>query len=386
MAGQAWATWGHRTPRTRTRSPGGASWGRRTTAATACATISCVRHAVILAGGSGTRLWPASRRARPKQLLPLGPGGETLLAAALRRGRAIAGPRVLVVTAETQAEATRQVAPGIELLTEPVGRNTAAALGLAAATLAERDRDAVLAVLPADQHVADEPGLTAVLETALAAVERDDVIGTIGIAPTRAETGFGYLEVDAATPGVVTPVRRFVEKPDRATAEAYVASGRYLWNAGMFCASAARLLRELDEHLPATAAAVREITAGRARASEVYPALASISIDHAVMERAARVVTVPAAVGWDDIGSWAALPALRGSDADGNTAAGPTVIVDGTGNIAIGDDGTLIAIVGISDVVVIKSGDAILVVPRAEAQDVRKIVEALSARGLARYL
>lgn len=341
---------------------------------------------MILAGGSGTRLWPASRRARPKQLLPLGPGGETLLAAALRRGRAIAGPRVLVVTAETQAEATRQVAPGIELLTEPVGRNTAAALGLAAATLAERDRDAVLAVLPADQHVADEPGLTAVLETALAAVERDDVIGTIGIAPTRAETGFGYLEVDAATPGVVTPVRRFVEKPDRATAEAYVASGRYLWNAGMFCASAARLLRELDEHLPATAAAVREITAGRARASEVYPALASISIDHAVMERAARVVTVPAAVGWDDIGSWAALPALRGSDADGNTAAGPTVIVDGTGNIAIGDDGTLIAIVGISDVVVIKSGDAILVVPRAEAQDVRKIVEALSARGLARYL
>ena len=221
-----------------------------------------MRHAVILAGGSGTRLWPASRRARPKQLLPLGPGGETLLEAAIRRGRAVAGPRTLVVTAEAQVEATRQVVPGVELLAEPIGRNTAAAVGLAAATLAERDREAVLAVLPADQHVADEPGLTAVLETALAAVERDDVIGTIGIAPTRPETGFGYLEVDAATPGVVTPVRRFVEKPDRATAEAYVASGRYLWNAGMFCVSADRLLRELDDQLPATGRAVRDLAAG----------------------------------------------------------------------------------------------------------------------------
>jgi mannose-1-phosphate guanylyltransferase len=290
------------------------------------------------------------------------------------------------VTAESQVDATRCVVPDVELVAEPLARNTAAALGLAAAMLAERDRQAVMAVLPADQHAADEPGLVRVLETALAAVERDDVIGTIGITPTRAEIGFGYLEVDLATPGVVTPVRRFVEKPDARTAEAYLASGRYLWNAGMFCVSAGRLLAELDAHLPATARAVRDIAAGRAAAADVYPGLEAISIDHAVMERADRVVTVPAAVGWDDVGSWAALPALHGADDHGNTVTGAAVIVDGSGNIAIGDDDTLIALVGVSDVVVVKSGNAILVVPKASAQDVRKIVDALSARGLARYL
>ena len=345
-----------------------------------------MRHAVILAGGSGTRLWPASRRARPKQLLALGASDEPMVASAVRAGREVAGD-ALIVTAESQVAATRAVVPGVELVAEPIGRNTAAAIGLAAAILAARDPDAVLVVLPADQHVADRAGLARVLDTALAAAERDDVIATIGIAPTRAETGFGYLELTApAVLGSVQPVARFVEKPDAAAAERYVASGRYLWNAGIFCARASRLLAELDAHLPATARAVRAIAAEPSRAAELYAPLPSISIDHGVMERASGVVTVPASIGWDDVGSWAALPALRGVDDAGNAIAGAAIVLGGHGNVVMSDDATLIATVGVSDLVVVKHGDAILVIPKSAAQDVREVIAALTARGLERYL
>ncbi|NVB79352.1 MAG: NTP transferase domain-containing protein [Kofleriaceae bacterium] len=345
-----------------------------------------MRHAVILAGGGGTRLWPASRRVRPKQLLPLSDTNEPLVATATRLASGVCG-RALIVTADSQAAATRDVLPGVEILSEPVGRNTAAAIGLAAAALAARDPDAVMLVMPADQHVTDKEAFAAALDAGLRAAEQTDAIATIGITPTRAETGFGYVEIDGpAKHGVVTPVKRFVEKPDRATAEQYVASGRYLWNAGIFCASAKRLLAELTTHLPTTAHAVKEIAREPSTALSLYPTLPSISFDHAVMEKADRVVTVPASVGWDDVGSWAALPAVRGVDGSGNTIAGTAVVLDGTGNIVMSDDGTLIATVGVSDMVVVKSGDAILVIRKDAAQDVRKVIDALSARGLARYL
>lgn len=321
----------------------------------------------------------------PKQFLSLG-GGEPLIASAVHAGRAIAHERVVIVTAEAQVDATRTAVPGIDVIAEPIGRNTAAAIGLAAATIERRDPAAVLAVLPADQHVRDKAGFARVLEIALATAERSDAIATIGIPPTRAETGFGYLEVSGpAEPEVAMPVVRFVEKPDRPTAERYVASGRFLWNAGIFCASAKRLLAELDVQLPETAQAVRAIAADPATAHHRYQALASISIDHAVMEHASHVVTVPAAIGWDDVGSWAALPAMRGRDAAGNTVVGTALIIDGTNNIALSDDGTLIATVGVSDLVVVKSGDAILVIPRDRAQDVRKVVDALGAPLLSRF-
>ncbi len=346
-----------------------------------------MRYAVILAGGSGTRLWPASRRSRPKQFLPFAPNGQSLLGAAVERGRAVAGDNVVIVTAESQREATLEAAPGVEVIAEPMARNTAAALGLAAAILLARDPDAVMIVLPADQRVADEPGLTRVLDAGLAEVERTDAIGTVGIAPTRAETGFGYLEVEADAPlGQVTPVKRFVEKPNQETAAQMFAAKSYLWNAGMFFISARRLVAELETHVPPIGRAVQEIAAGRARAEDEYPTLPSISIDHAVMERATRVFTIPAAVGWDDIGSWAAVADVLGIDDEGNALAGNAVVVGGTGNVILSDDTTIIATAGVSDLVVVKVGDAILVLPKAASQDVRAIVDELAKRGLERFL
>ncbi|MEO8841419.1 MAG: sugar phosphate nucleotidyltransferase [Kofleriaceae bacterium] len=334
-----------------------------------------MRHAVILAGGGGTRLWPASRRAHPKQLLALA-GGDALVTTVAKLGAEVAA-NVVIVTAAEQAAATRKVAPGVTLIEEPSGRNTAAAIGLAAAMLVARDPDAVLVVLPADQHVTDRAGMIRALGLAMTAAETTNAIATIGIAPTRAETGFGYLELAGpAAVDTVATVVRFVEKPDLATAERYVASGRYLWNAGIFCARAQRLLDELRAHLPATAEAVIAIAADPSSAERRYAELTSISIDHAVMEKAANVVTVPVSVGWDDIGSWAALPAVRGHDAAGNTIVGDAIILEGTGNIVM-TDGTLVTAVGVSDLVIVKSGDAILVIPKSRAQDVRSIIEAL---------
>lgn len=347
-----------------------------------------MRHAVILAGGSGTRLWPASRRACPKQLLALARDDEPLLAAAVSLAREVAD-RVLIVTAESQMEATIAAALNVELIAEPLGRNTAAAIGLAGATIAARDPHAIIAVLPADQHVRDREGMVAALDACLSAAERTDAIALVGIPPTRPETGFGYLEIAAGPSDGVRSVLRFVEKPDRATAEHYVASGRHLWNAGIFCLSAKRLLAELDAHLPLTAATVRQIVRDNGLVVDprgLYESLPSISFDTGVMEKINHVVALPAAVGWNDVGSWSALSEVRGTDADGNTVAGNVLVVDGGGNVVVSDDDTLIATIGVSDLVVIKSGNAILVVKKDQAQRVREVVEVLSARGLSRYL
>ncbi len=353
-----------------------------------------MRHVVILAGGSGTRLWPASRRSRPKQFLPLGKRtDESLIAATARR---VAGNSVWVVTAADQVPLVRAALPALapdSIIAEPAARNTAAALGLAAVHLVHRDPDAIMGALPADQHVADEDGFARVAAEAFDLAARKDVIVTVGIVPTHPETGFGYLQVGAPVDGNAREVARFVEKPDRATAEAYLASGDYLWNGGMFFVRARRLLDDIARLMPETGqvldAIARALDNSPAEAEKVtaarYPGVPKISIDYGVMEKTTGVVTIPGDFGWSDVGSWTALADYRPADDAGNVVQGNAVLCDAAGNVVVSDPDCAVALVGVRDLVVVQSGDAVLVVPRDRAQDVRDAVAALDAAGLERF-
>ena len=347
--------------------------------------------AVILGGGSGTRLWPSSRRARPKQLLSLG-GPESLLGAAVRRGRAIVGAEnTLIVTAADQAAAVREAIPDLpaaNIVAEPVPRNTAAAVGLGAVTAQRRaGPDAVIAVLPADPYIGDEATFARLVRLAIA--EARDTIVTIGVRPTHAETGFGYIRLGARLPrsdaDAVHDVGGFVEKPDRPTAERYVASGDYLWNSGMFFLTAGRMLDEARRHLPALGALLDAAVAGKdpdAVVASGYADAPSISIDHGIMEKASGLRVVPGAFGWNDVGSWAALPALRAPDGRGNVVIGSSTLIDGDGSIVVADEGApFVGVLGVRDLVVIATRDAVLVIPKDRAQDVRRIVEAAKQSG-----
>jgi mannose-1-phosphate guanylyltransferase len=347
--------------------------------------------AVILGGGAGTRLWPSSRRARPKQLLSLG-APESLIAAAVRRGRAVVGvENTLIVTAADQADAVRAAVPDLpagNIIAEPVPRNTAAAVGLGAVAAQRRaGPEAVIAVLPADPFIGDEPTFERLVRLAIA--EARDTIVTIGVRPTHAETGFGYIRLGARLPragaDAVHDVGGFYEKPDRPTAERYVASGEYLWNSGMFFLTARRMLDETRRHLPALGALLDAAAAAGdpdAAIASGYADAPSISIDHGIMEKATGLRVVPGAFGWNDVGSWAALPALRAPDGRGNVVIGGAALIEGDGNIVVADEGApYVGVLGVRDLVVVATKDAILVIPKDRAQDVRRVVEAAKQSG-----
>jgi mannose-1-phosphate guanylyltransferase len=350
--------------------------------------------AAILAGGGGTRLWPASRRSRPKQLLSLG-ASESLLAATFRRLSAIVGVgRTLIVTAADQAEAIRQALPALpadNLVVEPAPRNTAPAVGLAAAHVARRaGQEAVLAVVPSDAFISDEPQYAAVLRVALA--QASQAIVTVGIRPVRPETGYGYLQTGAKIAGSaeVCQVARFVEKPDLQTARAYLASGEYLWNSGMFFFSAGRFLAEARQHLPELSALLDQMCASpdpNALAQERYPRVPAISIDYGIMEKTQGMRVVPGAFGWSDVGSWAALTEIRPADADGNVISGDAIVKASKGSVVMAEPGApLLGVVGVEGIVVVATRDAVLVVPKDRAQEVRSVVDELSAQGRKEFL
>ena len=343
-----------------------------------------------MAGGGGTRLWPASRRKRPKQFLPLLPGGRTLLGATVERLSAIAPPeRTLIVTAANQVADVERTAPSVpraNIVIEPEARNTAACIGLGAVDVLRRDPDALIAVVPSDQYVARPKPYAESLERALAA-SADGRVVTVGIRPTGPETGFGYIEIGAESNGAFA-VERFVEKPDRATAERYVASEKYLWNSGMFFFRASRILELIHRELPELGAILDELRADPSRAAARYPKAPAISIDYGVMERLGRgeVAVVPGDFGWSDVGSWAALDGLAAPDAAGNVSLGDTVTVDARDNLLYASDGRVVAAVGVHDLVIVASDDAVLVLPRDRAQDVREIVKALEKSKRESYL
>jgi mannose-1-phosphate guanylyltransferase len=354
--------------------------------------------AIVLAGGSGTRFWPASRAARPKQFLPIGDSAPLIVQTFERLAGLVPAERVLVVTAREQAHLVREHLPQLpaaNVLEEPCARNTAACVAWAALEVEKRHPGALQLVLPADHVIAP---ISRFADTVRAACEESRANGgllTFGIRPTFAATGYGYIETGpciAARAGhAVHAVARFVEKPPRALAEEFLATGRFLWNAGIFLWSGPHVLAALRQHASDVLAPLEALVAGRARIDDVYPKLRSSPIDVALMEKAHGVKTVPIDYTWSDVGSWTALEDLHAPDADGNwlnlSGGARLVAVDAHANVVHAETDEVIALVGVDGLVVVRAGNATLVLPRERAQDVREIVARLkSSDGGAAFL
>jgi len=356
-----------------------------------------MRYAVIMAGGAGTRLWPASRANRPKQLLRLG-GGKSLLRQAFERVvRVVPAESVCVITGAVHLPLVAEELPDLpaaNLFGEPCGRDTANAVGLSAAILHKRDPDATVGVFTSD-HVIEplDRFEQAVRAGYQAAEDHPDALVTFGIRPRSPHTGYGYIQRGAGGGGGVHEVARFVEKPDQATAAAYLQDGRYYWNSGMFVWRAGTVLDQLRQQLPDSHDGVIRIaeawdTSARYETLDrVYPALPKISIDYAVMEHAPRVLVVEMDCDWFDVGSWTALENLVPPDAHGNVQAAPRVIhLDSAGTIAVSEDDHLIATLGVEDLVIVHTPDATFVGRKDRAQDLKGLVAALKQRYGDQYL
>ena len=352
-------------------------------------------YAVVMAGGSGTRFWPASRRARPKQFLPVWGGRPMIAETCARLAGLVPWERILVVTAESQTELVRAALPELpraNILAEPAARNTAPCVAFAAEEVAKSARDAVQVVLPSDHVIHPTSAFQATLVAAAEEAAAADALVIFGVKPDHPATGYGYIEAGAQTEKrgaiPVHAVARFVEKPPRARAEEFLASGRHFWNSGMFVWRTSAIQAALRAHAPQIAQGFARVRAGEALA-RVYPELPSVAIDVAVLEKAANVRMLPIDYSWSDVGSWAALPELHPRDPDGNFPVlaqdARLIAEDSSGCLAYAEGDEIIALVGVKDLVVVRAGNATLVCPRERAQDVKRIVERLARDG-ERYL
>ena len=354
-------------------------------------------HPVILSGGSGSRLWPLSRQNQPKQFLSL-IGERSLFQETLRRAAALPGarPAVTVCSEDHRFMVGEQLQalglPSGGILLEPVARNTAPAIAVAALHLAASDPDAVMVVLPADHLIEDEAAFRAAIVRAIGLAEAGWLV-TFGIEPDAPETGYGYIARGQALGEAGFTVSRFVEKPDLATAQGYLASGGYSWNSGMFVFAAARYLEELARHAPAMHAAAQAAYAGAQRdldflriEKDAFAASPSDSIDYAVMEKTDRAAVVPVSCGWSDIGSWSSLWAASPRDADGNRHEGDVISIDTRDSLVRASERRLVATIGVEDLVVVDTPDATLIARKDRVQDVKAIVDRLKAAGRPEHL
>ncbi len=349
-------------------------------------------HVVVLAGGAGERFWPRSRRQRPKPFLRV-LGGESLLEATLQRARQLApSDQVWVVSGREHARVVRSEA-GIDArhhLVEPLSRNTAMAVALAARRISLLDPDAVLVVLPADHRIPDAEAFATAIRRAAAAASGAQVLVTLGIQPTRPETGYGYIEVGPAVgpahPGLHR-VARFVEKPEASRAERFVREGGHLWNAGIFVWTARTLLEEIEACAPELARAAARLRVGRsggftaASLAAAYAAAPSLPVDVAVLERSRRVWTLPVDFHWSDVGTWASLAQELGVAPGQNRLVGGQAILHGADGNLVWGDGRLVVLLGVQGLAVIDSGDALLVARLDGSAEVRRVVERLRAEG-----
>ncbi len=351
------------------------------------------RFVVIMAGGKGERFWPQSRLNRPKQLLPIVGDSPMLTQTVERLPQLVPYENILIITNREQRAAVLECCPMLppeNVVAEPVGRDTAAAVGLAALLVGRRDPGATLAMLPADHVIHDVKGFCAVLEAAFEAAEAESRLVTLGIGPTEPATGYGYIQkgetVAQAKGREVWKVRRFVEKPDLETAKGYLASGEFLWNAGMFVWTVSSIRAAIARHVPELASGLeaieKELAAGKntdAALEEHFPGLKKISVDFAVMEKADNVVTLAATFDWDDVGAWPAIVKHLPADAKGNVVRGAGLVHEGAGNLVSSTQDHLVAVIGVEDLIVVHTDDATVVVPKSRAQDIKEVVKQLGA-------